>query len=126
MSGGNSTHWHFPCLCLYLVPVDLRIRLASRYHPSIPSIVHRPHLYRCSLVPLCVVWLVLSFKMPSADSQPRTLYDKVFQDHIVNEQPDGTVLLYIGPYIPFHVLFPIEIFILTAMFNVQIDISSTK
>jgi len=34
--------------------------------------------------------------MPSADTKPRTLYDKVFQDHIVNEQPDGTVLLYIG------------------------------
>lgn len=34
--------------------------------------------------------------MPSADAQPRTLYDKVFQDHIVNEQSDGTILLYIG------------------------------
>lgn len=34
--------------------------------------------------------------MPSVDSQPKTLYDKVFSDHIVNEQPDGTVLLYIG------------------------------
>jgi 3-isopropylmalate dehydratase len=34
--------------------------------------------------------------MPSIESKPRTLYDKVFQDHIVNEQSDGTVLLYIG------------------------------
>jgi 3-isopropylmalate dehydratase len=34
--------------------------------------------------------------MPSADKKPRTLYDKVFQDHIVDEKPDGTVLLYIG------------------------------
>lgn len=34
--------------------------------------------------------------MPSADQNPKTLYDKVFGDHIVNEQEDGTVLLYIG------------------------------
>ena len=34
--------------------------------------------------------------MPSADNKPRTLYDKVFQDHIVDEKPDGTVTLYIG------------------------------
>jgi 3-isopropylmalate dehydratase len=34
--------------------------------------------------------------MPSATKKPRTLYDKVFEDHIVNEQSDGTILLYIG------------------------------
>lgn len=34
--------------------------------------------------------------MPSAVKKPRTLYDKVFHDHVVNEQEDGTVLLYIG------------------------------
>lgn len=34
--------------------------------------------------------------MPSAVQPPRTLYDKVFQDHIVEEKDDGTVLLYIG------------------------------
>ena len=34
--------------------------------------------------------------MPSADKKPRTLYDKVFQDHIVDEKAEGTVLLYIG------------------------------
>jgi 3-isopropylmalate dehydratase len=34
--------------------------------------------------------------MPSADIKPRTLYDKVFQDHIVDEREDGTILLYIG------------------------------
>ena len=34
--------------------------------------------------------------MPSATPKPRTLYDKVTQDHIVNEQDDGTILLYIG------------------------------
>ena len=34
--------------------------------------------------------------MPSADKKLRTLYDKVFQDHIVDERDDGTILLYIG------------------------------
>ena len=38
----------------------------------------------------------LFFAMPSADTKPRTLYDKVFQDHIVDERDDGTILLYIG------------------------------
>lgn len=36
--------------------------------------------------------------MPSADQKPRTLYDKVFRDHVVNESQDGTVLLYIGTF----------------------------
>ncbi|KIX02273.1 3-isopropylmalate dehydratase, large subunit [Rhinocladiella mackenziei CBS 650.93] len=44
--------------------------------------------------------------MPSADSKPRTLYDKVFQDHIVNEQPDGTVLLYIDRHLVHEVTSP--------------------
>jgi 3-isopropylmalate dehydratase len=34
--------------------------------------------------------------MPAAEGAPRTLYDKVFQDHIVDERLDGTILLYIG------------------------------
>lgn len=34
--------------------------------------------------------------MPSAKQKPRTLYDKVFDAHIVDERDDGTVLLYIG------------------------------
>lgn len=37
--------------------------------------------------------------MPAPDKAPRTLYDKVLKDHIVNEQKDGTILLYIGTYI---------------------------
>lgn len=36
--------------------------------------------------------------MPSAVKPPQTLYDKVFQDHIVEEKADGTVLLYIGMF----------------------------
>ena len=34
--------------------------------------------------------------MPSANKKPYTLYDKVFQDHVVDEREDGTILLYIG------------------------------
>lgn len=34
--------------------------------------------------------------MPSTIPKPRTLYDKVFQDHIVHEKSDGTITLYIG------------------------------
>jgi homoaconitase/3-isopropylmalate dehydratase large subunit len=34
--------------------------------------------------------------MPGVVKKPKTLYDKVFEDHIVNEQEDGTILLYIG------------------------------
>jgi 3-isopropylmalate dehydratase len=34
--------------------------------------------------------------MPGIVKSPKTLYDKVFGDHIVDEKEDGTVLLYIG------------------------------
>lgn len=34
--------------------------------------------------------------MPGVESAPRTLYDKVLGDHIVDEKLDGTLLLYIG------------------------------
>jgi hypothetical protein len=36
--------------------------------------------------------------MPTAEGGPQTLYDKVFQDHIVDERLDGTILLYIGTH----------------------------
>ncbi|PGH27977.1 3-isopropylmalate dehydratase, large subunit [Polytolypa hystricis UAMH7299] len=44
--------------------------------------------------------------MPSADRKPRTLYDKVFQDHIVNEQEDGTILIYIDRHLVHEVTSP--------------------
>ena len=34
--------------------------------------------------------------MPGVVRSPQTLYDKVLAAHIVDEQPDGTLLLYIG------------------------------
>lgn len=36
--------------------------------------------------------------MPAAVKPPQTLYDKVFEDHIVDEKDDGTILLYIGTH----------------------------
>ncbi|MCJ1393069.1 3-isopropylmalate dehydratase [Xylographa bjoerkii] len=44
--------------------------------------------------------------MPSADPKPRTLYDKVFQDHIVDEREDGTILLYIDRHLVHEVTSP--------------------
>ncbi|KAI9678294.1 MAG: 3-isopropylmalate dehydratase [Caeruleum heppii] len=44
--------------------------------------------------------------MPSADKQPQTLYDKVFRDHIVDERPDGTILLYIDRHLVHEVTSP--------------------
>ncbi|OQD75454.1 hypothetical protein PENDEC_c007G00533 [Penicillium decumbens] len=44
--------------------------------------------------------------MPSAEPKPRTLYDKVFADHIVNEQEDGTCLLYIDRHLVHEVTSP--------------------
>ncbi|TVY78287.1 3-isopropylmalate dehydratase [Lachnellula suecica] len=44
--------------------------------------------------------------MPAADGAPRTLYDKVFQDHIVDERLDGTILLYIDRHLVHEVTSP--------------------
>jgi 3-isopropylmalate/(R)-2-methylmalate dehydratase large subunit len=38
--------------------------------------------------------------------QPRTLYDKIFADHLVDEQPDGTCLLYIDRHLVHEVTSP--------------------
>ena len=32
-------------------------------------------------------------------AKPRTLYDKIWDDHMVDEQPDGTCLLYIDRHL---------------------------
>jgi len=34
--------------------------------------------------------------MPGTVKGPQTLYDKIFEAHIVDEKDDGTCLLYIG------------------------------
>jgi 3-isopropylmalate/(R)-2-methylmalate dehydratase large subunit len=42
----------------------------------------------------------------NATSKPRTLYDKLWDDHVVDEQPDGTCLLYIDRHIVHEVTSP--------------------
>jgi 3-isopropylmalate/(R)-2-methylmalate dehydratase large subunit len=39
-------------------------------------------------------------------AQPRTLYDKIWNDHLVDEQPDGTCLLYIDRHLVHEVTSP--------------------
>ena len=39
-------------------------------------------------------------------TNPRTLYDKIWNDHLVDEQPDGTCLLYIDRHLVHEVTSP--------------------
>ena len=39
-------------------------------------------------------------------AKPRTFYDKIWADHVVDEQPDGTCLLYIDRHIVHEVTSP--------------------
>jgi 3-isopropylmalate/(R)-2-methylmalate dehydratase large subunit len=39
-------------------------------------------------------------------AQPRTLYDKIWDDHVVDEQPDGTCLIYIDRHLVHEVTSP--------------------
>jgi 3-isopropylmalate/(R)-2-methylmalate dehydratase large subunit len=39
-------------------------------------------------------------------AQPRTLYDKIWQDHLVDEQPDGTCLIYVDRHLVHEVTSP--------------------
>ncbi len=41
-----------------------------------------------------------------ADNAPKTLYDKIFDDHVVDRQPDGTCLLYIDRHLIHEVTSP--------------------
>ncbi|EFH09698.1 3-isopropylmalate dehydratase large subunit [Pseudoroseomonas cervicalis] len=43
---------------------------------------------------------------PTADSKPRTLYDKIFDAHLVETLPDGTALLYIDRHLVHEVTSP--------------------
>src|SRR5690348_18342505 len=38
--------------------------------------------------------------------KPRTLYDKIWDDHLVDEQPDGTALIYIDRHLVHEVTSP--------------------
>src|SRR6201986_1068941 len=41
-----------------------------------------------------------------ASSNPKTLYDKIWDDHLVDEQPDGTCLIYIDRHLVHEVTSP--------------------
>jgi 3-isopropylmalate/(R)-2-methylmalate dehydratase large subunit len=41
-----------------------------------------------------------------ADAAPKTLYDKIFDDHVVDRQPDGTCVLYIDRHLVHEVTSP--------------------
>ena len=43
---------------------------------------------------------------PSQSSRPRTLYDKIWDAHLVHEAPDGTALLYIDRHLVHEVTSP--------------------
>ncbi|CAG7848694.1 3-isopropylmalate dehydratase; AltName: Full=Alpha-IPM isomerase; Short=IPMI; AltName: Full=Isopropylmalate isomerase [Serendipita indica DSM 11827] len=44
--------------------------------------------------------------MPAAIPGPRTLYDKIWDDHVVDAQPDGTTLIYIDRHLVHEVTSP--------------------
>ncbi len=44
--------------------------------------------------------------MAKESGKPRTLYDKIWDDHLVHEQPDGTALLYIDRHLVHEVTSP--------------------
>ena len=46
--------------------------------------------------------------MPGLVAGPRTLYDKVLDNHIVNEQSDGTILIYIDRHLVHEVTSPVR------------------
>ena len=52
------------------------------------------------LSPLC------NPRMAAASSGPKTLFDKIWNDHVVDEQPDGTTLLYIDRHLVHEVTSP--------------------
>ena len=41
-----------------------------------------------------------------AKPAPQTLYDKIFEDHVVSRQPDGTCILYIDRHLVHEVTSP--------------------
>lgn len=64
--------------------------------------------------------------MPSAVKPPRTLYDKVFEDHIVNEKDDGTILLYIGALFSLSSLIVLSLTICRQALGARSDVASKK
>jgi hypothetical protein len=49
---------------------------------------------------------ILNTRMAAASKGPQTLFDKIWRDHVVDEQPDGTTLLYIDRHLVHEVTSP--------------------
>ena len=49
---------------------------------------------------------VCNARMAASSSGPKTLFDKIWNDHVVDEQPDGTTLLYIDRHLVHEVTSP--------------------
>jgi len=66
--------------------------------------------------------------MPAAESTPQTLYDKVFQDHIVDEKLDGTILLYIDRHLVHEVTSPVRAhpFFISGQFGCLFGLTLTR
>ena len=62
--------------------------------------------YQTTSIIYCHTYNKYTKIMPSARAVPRTLYDKVFQDHIVDERDDSTILLYIDRHLVHEVTSP--------------------
>lgn len=47
--------------------------------------------------------------MPSKVDPPKTLYDKILESHIINEQTDGTLLIAIDRHLVHEVTSPVSV-----------------
>ena len=56
--------------------------------------------------PHCTRYFEIIFQGNQTMPKPRTLYDKIWDDHLVDEQPDGTCLLYIDRHLVHEVTSP--------------------
>src|SRR5262249_13110687 len=50
--------------------------------------------------------IALTRTLAMPQSAPRTLYDKIFEDHVVDRQADGTCILYIDRHLVHEVTSP--------------------
>jgi 3-isopropylmalate/(R)-2-methylmalate dehydratase large subunit len=50
--------------------------------------------------------MLIERRVPEHSGMPRTLYDKIWEDHLVDEQPDGTCLIYIDRHLVHEVTSP--------------------
>ena len=93
----TSSDYFSHLICVPMSEMNPNFALANDAFTFLPYISIAP--WGVTRVPAILDGSFLSSaQMPSATPKPRTLYDKVFDSHIVDEESDGTILLYIGIY----------------------------